>query len=203
MVPCSLANCRNRQAATLIHGQMKERLCLPNQSTTTITNLLHLGHTIRFVSETDFAFVTTSEKSSSACCCATTSLLFRSLAVAPLAPINPVGRSEMRLRGAAPQHRPIGRMLSRAVFTPVNQAGTGVIEFTTKATWRTRGCYLSTTPNHQRCLECLECAVPQCGSSIAAVQAHAHPLHPTQLGTNHWFTSCGPQWLPFCLEMLP
>jgi hypothetical protein len=41
---------------------MKERLRLLNQSTITTTNLQHLGHAMRFVSKTDFAFITTIEK---------------------------------------------------------------------------------------------------------------------------------------------
>lgn len=78
--------------------------------------------------------------------------------------------AEIASRGAAPQQRPIGRMLLRAVFAPVSSTGTGVINDTTEATWRTWGCYLSKRPNREVACGCLVCAPPRCGSKAAAVQ---------------------------------
>jgi hypothetical protein len=116
----SFANCHNRQAATPVR-QMKERLRLLNQSATTNANLLHFGHTIRSVSETDFAFVTTIEKSTSACCSATASLLFRNPAVVPLAPVCPVSRFEMHHRQDASARR------STTASTDWENAATGCV----------------------------------------------------------------------------
>jgi hypothetical protein len=101
---------------------MKERLRLLNQSTTT-TNLQHLGHAMRFVSKTDFAFITTIEKKKAPqhvavqqrrfCRATRQSFLWppATLLAGPRCTI-----VKMLLRGAAPLRRPIGRMLPRAVF---------------------------------------------------------------------------------------